>query len=339
MVRTAWLVLLVSWSGLRPARAQQDSVQADTSTGLLLSLPPAHLGLPDLAAYRPFDGIDFHRYARFWERWALITVRFRADNGEQRFIYANQIAWQAMRSGRHGFPDGAMFGKVAFAVADDPSFPNSREPRQFTRIQLMRKDSSGHRATGGWEYALIVAGSGVPYREERPTVAACRACHSLVPERDYVFSSPAFMGDGHAPSALESVAFKDLFKDQDVSSLSAFQNGALARVLSSEGLRAVRRIRAFSMDLFSGSINESIGPLSRFASEANTVYALWDEAHAQFVVAAPLPSSVRCRARARLAMTIGRTHRPAPHAVQGLEDHPSSLVSLGTVCDGVLERQ
>ena len=55
--------------------------------------------LPDLTSLRPMNGIDPADYDKFWENWSLVTTRYREDNGEQRFIYANDIGYQAMREG------------------------------------------------------------------------------------------------------------------------------------------------------------------------------------------------------------------------------------------------
>src|SRR4051812_12390292 len=53
--------------------------------------------LPSLKGLRPMDGIDIARYDGFWNDWKLVSVRYRKDNGEQRFIYANPVAWESMR--------------------------------------------------------------------------------------------------------------------------------------------------------------------------------------------------------------------------------------------------
>jgi hypothetical protein len=295
--------------------------------------------LPDLTRYRAFDSIELRRYQRFWEHWKLVTVRYRADNGEQRFVFANPIAWRAMRLRSSVYPDGAMFGKVAFAAGEDPSFPNSREPRQFTRIQLMRKDSRAYPETDGWGYALLTAApGGAPYGEERSTVTACHACHRLVPERNFVFSTPSFLGDGHAPSVTQSVAFKARFADQNVASLSAFQRDALNRVGYRHGdsEESSRQIRALTLDLFPGSVNESVGPLSWFASEENLIYALWDEPHGQFAVALPLPPTSACHARARFGFTVGVRPANVAGAIAGPPQPPR--VRIGETCDGVWKR-
>src|SRR5687768_5898949 len=113
--------------------------------GLLLSanaygVSEDPLEIPSLATLRSMNGIDPKPYDKFWLKWPLVTVRFRSDNGEQRYIYANQKAYRAMKEGLTEFPDGSVFGKVAFATEDDPQFPNSMDSTTFTRIQLMVKN-------------------------------------------------------------------------------------------------------------------------------------------------------------------------------------------------------
>lgn len=289
------------------------------------------MALPDLAREATFDSIALGTYAHFWDEWRLVTVRFRRDNGEQRFVFANAAATRAMRRKSPTYPDGAMFGKVAFEIGDDPSFPNSEEPRRFTRIQLMRKDSKLYSQSDGWGYAVLLAGSGVPYKEERSTVTACHTCHRLVPERDFVFSSPSFMGNGHVPNQTLSSTFKSRFKDQ-LAHLSPFQQDALALVLAPDSLAAARRIRSLSMDLFVGSVHESIGTLSAFAVRDGATYALWDEAHHHFAIVAPLRATGMCQSRTRFAITTSvLTNVPRTAPVHSLSTR------VGNTCNGIWE--
>src|SRR6185436_10160179 len=96
-----------------------------------LALTPAHSAtkLPDLRKLGVSDGVSFSEAAEFWSRWKLVNVRYRYDNKEQRFVYANPSAWKALESGKTSFPEGAMFAKVAFATEEDPLFPVSAESR------------------------------------------------------------------------------------------------------------------------------------------------------------------------------------------------------------------
>ena len=87
--------------------------------------------LPDLRSLRPMNGIDPAPLDEFWNDWNLVTTRYREDNGEQRFIYANDLAYNAMKEGKVSFPDGSALAKLGFKTIVDPQFPNSREPVDF----------------------------------------------------------------------------------------------------------------------------------------------------------------------------------------------------------------
>lgn len=283
--------------------------------------------LPDLRNVRSIDGIDVARYAGFWNDWKLVTVRFRKDNGEQRFIYANPAAWNAMRKGRTPYPDNAMFAKVAFAVTEDPAFPNSVEPRGVTRVQLMRKNAAAYKSTNGWGYALI-AGGMAARSSDREAAGACHACHKLVPERDFVFSSSSFVPT--TPSRAASGDFRARFHDQPVGSLTAFEKRSLSHVLRNEPVQSLVSIRSASMNLFEGSVNESAGVISHYATEAGKVYALWDAQHEQFAIARPLPPSAECKSRSWIAISVGSTQRSGP---QNLRER------IGIMCNGVWQKQ
>jgi hypothetical protein len=280
--------------------------------------------LPDLRKMGAIDGIDVARYANFWNDWKLVTVRYRKDNGEQRFVYANDIAWRAMREGSASYPEGAMFGKVAFSVVDDPSFPNSMEPARFTRIQLMKKDSRVYGNTDGWGYSLILPGVKPAPDTSRATAVTCHGCHRVVPERDFVFSSSSFLARNSEPT--HPVAFKTRFKDQPPSSFTEFEKRALSRVLRNEAVASLGTIRSASMDLFEGSVNESIGVLARYATDDGKVYALWDARRGHFVIARPLPQSTSCQSKAWIAVTV------RSGAGSDLRARPARV---GIVCNGV----
>jgi hypothetical protein len=263
-------------------------------------------------------------------------VRFRKDNGEQRFIYANDIAWKAMRKRVPVYPDGAMFGKVAFSAGEDPSFPNSMEPRAFSRMQLMRKDSRAYKNSNGWGYAILVGHGHPPYDSVTSVVTACHACHMAVPERDYVFSTPAFLGDGFGPSPALRRGFKARFETEAVATLSAFQRAGLAN-LQTLNVAMSDSIKSLSMDMFAGSLNESIGVLGRFVSEDRFIYAMWDDPHRRFLIVAPLPPTARCAERAVFVQTIGRRLDNTP-TMSPVGPNATTPVRTGVLCNGITER-
>ena len=59
------------------------------------------------------NGITIGQFGDFVHNWHFVTVRFRRDKGEQRFEYANDIAWKTLLEHSKYYPDGAVFAKVA----------------------------------------------------------------------------------------------------------------------------------------------------------------------------------------------------------------------------------
>jgi hypothetical protein len=323
----AAIVLSLSAAAMSHHRGLRAAEQAAAPQG------PHHMVLPELSKERTFDGIELHRYSEFWNDWHLVTTRFRRDNGEQRFVYANDIAWRAMRSKAHVYPDGAMFGKVAFGVGEDPSFPNSVEPRRFSRIQLMKKDTRAYPENDGWGYAIVVGDRPPPYDSAETTVKACHACHRLVPERDFVFSTPSFLGDGYVAEGTHQASFQNRFSTQDPGTLSAFQRRAIALLPPRRKESGPRIVRSATMPLFGGSVNESIGVLSAYTLADSSLYAIWDEPSGSFVLAEWLPAVSGCERRAVVAFASTATTTSMSRIGQRplrTQTPPQVL----TVCDG-----
>lgn len=136
------------------------------------------------------NGIRYKTYDGFEDKWKMITVRYRTDTSEQRFVWANPIALKALEAGAKDYPDGAVFAKIGFVTEEDSAFQSSRVPSGALRYQFMVRDKKKYAATGGWGYALF-DGNKTTY-EENPTrqAEACYACHRIVPDRGQVFSTP-----------------------------------------------------------------------------------------------------------------------------------------------------
>ena len=194
------------------------ALQADDSlvTSAAVSRAPEDtmIAFPDLSNAPEFDGIDPREADRFWDRWPLMTVRYRNDNGELRFVYANEIAWSAIKSGATTYPEGSMIGKVGIKTEPDALFPNSLAPSSSVRIQLMRKDSKKYAKHNGWGYAIYyVTKSQDQPDDESDIVEACHACHQIAKSRDYIFAKAAYI----YRVAPEEEGFETLFRQMDVS--------------------------------------------------------------------------------------------------------------------------
>ncbi len=268
--------------------------------GSLAQTPPLKLDslFPYLSRERDFDGIDFPKYAKFWESWHLVTVRFRSDTNEQRFIYANDLAYRALKSNAREFPDGAMFGKIGFGVEKDDAFPASLAPKSFKRIQLMEKSAKKHPGTNGWGYAIYLSGEGVPYATMKTTVEACHACHQIVADRDFVFSKSAF---DPSPTAAGGNQFENLFVKKSFSSLDEAEKKALQA--TGITVSPAVQIKVLHLALFPGSVNESVPSLIDYVRKNKMPFLLIDLKSGYFLSAAPAQKS-SCPDEVKLARSV-----------------------------------
>ena len=166
-----------------------------------------------------FNGIHGRDYLDFEKKWKLITVRYRTDNGEQRFIYANDLAYNALQKGVKTYPDGAIFTKIAVKTLDDPDFVDSKVPSGSVRMQVMIHDQKKYAASAGWGYAIFAPdGSVMPSPQtQQEAAAACDACHRIVEKsRGGVFAQMANLRgkvptpDAGAPSDKVSFRYADI---------------------------------------------------------------------------------------------------------------------------------
>jgi hypothetical protein len=255
----------------------------------------------DLAKARPINGIDPRKVGNFWDEWHLVNVRYRKDVGEQRFVYANAIAWKAIMDGRAEYPPGSMFGKVAYHVFEDKAFTNSLQPDVVTRVQLMKKDPAAYKATDGWGYALYmplsdrdeVKTSPHSIADDIKDQAVCHACHTLVKDRNFVFTVSPMVTQMMA-AKLEKTGYDDLFKPRKVKDLSSYEQTLLKEIGDFDSIEYA------TIPLFAGSLVESQGPLGKMASTHDRPYFLVDQQRKYFIFAAPDDQNAQCAKPARL---------------------------------------
>lgn len=255
----------VKQSNLKSSARGLDVTPEQESSSFKNTISEAKLSTPkiiDLSRREPLLGINPKTYEKFWERWRLVNVRYRTSPAEQRFIFANDLAWTTLASGGSKFPEGAVLGKVAFTVGFDPRFPSSYEPNHFSRIQLMKKDSKAYKSNDGWGYALYLPESSGPkpvFGEEE--ALACHACHKLASNHDFVFSTPVFSGQKQA--VLSGSNFSDNFKKISTSKLPP---GILTLFQQNSSIRS-ESVFVYELEGFQGTISESMLPVARLASE------------------------------------------------------------------------
>lgn len=297
-----------------PSAAPASGSAASTPAPPASAAPHGFNAIPSLASVRAMDDIDMASLDRFWEKWTLVNVRYRTDNGEQRFIYANDLAWKTLQARGKSFPDGAMLGKIAFKVSNDPAFPSSLEPDSFGRLQIMKKDAAHYKSTDGWGYAVVVANTREGDSAEDVSVAAaCHACHKLVADRDFVFARTPFSDREAAPGH----DLKARFKAMAVSELAAGDQKVLTKIL---GRSPGDSVHYLSMPMFSGSADESMPIIVKFATADRSAYLLSDPQSGHFVGADGTPlqgGAGGCQPGTRVAVTTARDPRAlTPDAVK-----------------------
>jgi hypothetical protein len=268
--------------------------------------------LPDLRLEKPLNGIEPKEFVDFWDQWKLVSIRYRQDTGEQRFVYANPIAWKAMKGGKSSYPSGALFAKIAFATQGDPSFPVSLEPSRVERIQVMKKMATGFRKTNGWAYAIYV-GKNKPFPFGEEEVKACHGCHALVAKRDYIFARPVFLNEKQSTFASE---LKDRFKKTTLQKLEP----KLVAFVRSLAPAIPEELHAQPMPLFYGSLFETGSSLTLFASDSKSPYLLYDPQVAKrLLLAVPEPPDAQCARKGTLftcgSEQIGPRETPRPRLI------------------------
>ena len=284
------------------------------------------LMIPDLRKLRPMNGINPADYAEFWATsdWHLVTTRYRSDNGEQRFVYANDLAYDAMKEGSMIFPDGAALGKLAFLATEDPQFPNSFEPSNYTRLQIQVKDSKRFKELDGWSYYIHMDSGELIPAEDKANNAACHACHTLVADKDFVFSAPTFLGALSTKYSQFGSRYKDSFKTRSVKDLSKAEQKIVSLLPQRKS-----KVELLNMRLFTGSLFENIGPLASMVKSDKKTYMVFDPNEKRFIVAQPLKSSASCKSRVLYMMDGRKSKKTKDGRVRA-----TRYLRKGVLCDG-----
>ncbi len=246
------------------------------------------------------NGYTLAQFGDFLHQWHFVTVRYRRDSGEMRFVYANDIAWNALNQHSTDYPDGAVFAKVGVSTKEDPAFIDSAVPKQADHVQIMVRNHAKHAGTGGWGYAIFdhlgKTSPGPPLDE---VSRACDACHQLVPQRGLVFAqampdiavpnvSPPPSDTAASPSP---VAANSLFITIDVADLPKNLQRRLPR-----GTKTIRKMQGkISQHMFQGSMQESIPFVGAEAARSHMPTAILNPENPKLFSAIwPMTSAAPC---------------------------------------------
>jgi hypothetical protein len=152
------------------------------------------LSVPGGLAFSEFKG---------YESWQTISV---SHNGEHlALILGNPAMIAAYKAGIPGngkpFPDGAKMAKVHWNIKKNDAQPGPPlQPKSQSDVDFMVKDSKRFADSGGWGYAVFeYDAASDTFRPGDETAkppqghdAKCgAACHTIVKDKDYVFSEYA----------------------------------------------------------------------------------------------------------------------------------------------------
>jgi hypothetical protein len=198
-------------------------------------------------------------YKNFAQDWKLVTVRYRMDSGEFRFVYANPIAWKALSEGKKNYPLGAVFAKTAYLLSHDTTFAASLVPDDVNRYQLMIRDDKKHADTGGWGYAVFDKTGRTMPGNPKQVAQACNACHQIVQDLGGVFSKPIATEIAFTESA-QSGALKRADGRIQLPGFETVAVSELPQALVSrlpEGTKTVRSLKGdLRKLLFQGTLDE-----------------------------------------------------------------------------------
>lgn len=287
--------------------------------------------LPDPSDLKPINGIDPRSAKRFWERWHLVTSRYRRDTNQTRFIFANDIAWDAMSKRLRKYPDGSMFAKATFESAPDSVFPASIIPKRYVELQMMKKDSRAYPNSDGWGYGLwhYLWAADTSGQIE---MVSCHACHSLVRDRDFIFAIPAFLlwSHGDDPS-LKTPRFEERFVETPVSAIPEFGK----KVINYYGNKDIQTVKLFKIKSMNTGHRISLGSVAQFTFTDGIPHLMLGETDPTFLLTVPIPES-----EVGEPTIDGRVPPHGPCVRFAMTEHSRpDLVNLGYVCGSTVSQE
>ena len=245
------------------------------------------------------NGIRYLDYTDFFG-WDLVTVRYRQDNNEQRFTYANKLAWESLQKKTTDYPDGSVFIKVGYIGQPDPAFTSSVVPSGLRRVQIMVRNKEKYKTTDGWGYALFKFDGTTMAGDPTVKAEACAACHRIVPDRGYVFSQPIEKKPVFNQDTSFLTSKNSWYKNQknenlkkiisfEEKSVSSLPDDILMRTLLPKDFKKIRMVKSnLTSNFFVGSFNEIIPSLVREVHETGLPAAMLENGNKKFSLVYPL---------------------------------------------------
>ncbi|HEX3236693.1 MAG TPA: cytochrome P460 family protein [Gemmatimonadales bacterium] len=171
------------------------------ATALLGALSGSALSAQDKYSVKVPGGLAFSEF-RGYEGWHLISI---SQNGPaMAAILGNSVMIAAYKAGIPGngkpFPDGSKMAKIHWIPTKLKTFPAATVPGVQHDADFMVKDSKRFADSGGWGWGAFEYDSATHTFTPADTTAKppqghdakCGfACHTIVKNRDYVFTNYA----------------------------------------------------------------------------------------------------------------------------------------------------
>ena len=123
-----------------------------------------------------------------YQDYKIVATHFRTDKNELRYVLANEIGFNALKSKVKIMPEGSKIVKIGWSVKKMASFPSALEADKIQRIEYMIKDSKNFNANGdNWGYARFIKKDG-KFKSWDKGVDGCIGCHSTIKKSDYLFT-------------------------------------------------------------------------------------------------------------------------------------------------------
>ena len=120
--------------------------------------------------------------------YKIVATHFRTDKNELRYILANAIGYNALKSNAKIMPEGSKIVKIGWSVKKMPLFETALEADKIQRVEYMVKDSE-HFGTNGdhWGYARFIK-KGNKFVSWTKGTKGCISCHNVAKESDFLFT-------------------------------------------------------------------------------------------------------------------------------------------------------
>ena len=123
-----------------------------------------------------------------YQDYKIVATHFRTDKNELRYVLANQIGYNALKSKAKVMPEGSKIVKIGWSVKKMAAFPAALEADKIQRVEYMIKEAKKFDANGdNWGYARFVRKDG-RFQVWDKGVQGCISCHSTVKKSDYLFT-------------------------------------------------------------------------------------------------------------------------------------------------------